>query len=242
VNYAIESQNLTRYFKKFCAVDHLDLRVRSGEIYGLLGPNGAGKTTAIKMFCGLLRPSAGEMGLLGGKVPDRSIKSRIGYMPQETALYQGLSIHQNLAFFGEIHGMPKKSILEREKELLSFVDLAGWRDALVQTLSGGMKHRASLACALIHQPMLLFLDEPTVGVDPRLRVSFWEYFHTLKARGITILITTHYMDEARHCDRVGFMREGKLIAEGSPDELLNSTGTTSLEDAFLACAAGGNGR
>ncbi len=239
MTYAIETRSLSKFFKKFCAVDMLDLRVNQGEIYGLLGPNGAGKTTAIKMFCSLLRPTGGEIYLLNKKIPDRATGALTGYMPQDTALYQGLTVHQNISFFGEIFGLPKKLLLEREEMLLSFVDLAEWRDTLVQHLSGGMKHRVSLACTLIHQPKILFLDEPTVGVDPLLRISFWDYFHRLKEQGVTILITTHYMDEARRCDRVGFMRDGKLIAEGRPDDLLGKTGTSSLEDAFLAFAGSG---
>lgn len=138
-----------------------------------------------------------------------------------------------MEFYGELFGIKNAKIKEKEKDLLKFVDLYDWRNELVQNLSGGMKHRASLACTLIHDPPLLFLDEPTVGVDPELRVLFWDYFTKLKEEGITILITTHYMDEARRCDRVGFMNKGKLIAENSPEELLIQAGVDSLEDAFL---------
>ncbi|MBN2028119.1 MAG: ABC transporter ATP-binding protein [Actinobacteria bacterium] len=237
----VETRGLVKRYGKFTAVDHLDLRVRKGEIYGLLGPNGAGKTTTIKILCGLLKMSGGEAYVDGRQVPDMRISAEIGYMPQETALYLGLTVHQNIAFFGEIFGLSKREIGEREKELLDFIGLPEWRNEIVGNLSGGMKHRVSLACALIHTPPLLLLDEPTVGVDPQLRVSFWSYFNDIKGQGRTIVITTHYMDEAGHCDRIGFMHNGKLIAEGRPDELLSLTETDNLEDAFMSFA-GESGR
>ena len=232
--YAIETKNLTRKFGAFTALDSLNLSIESGAIHGLLGPNGAGKTTAIKILCGLLRASSGEAYIFGKKVPDRSVLPRIGYMPQETALYLELSVHHNLALYGEVYGMSRSRIAEREKELLKFIALEKWRDEPVSNLSGGMKHRVSLACSMIHEPKLLFLDEPTVGVDPELRASFWEYFNTLKRKEITIVLTTHYMDEAQHCDRIGLLRLGRLIAEGAPGEITRQTNTTNLEDAFLA--------
>jgi len=230
---AVETKNLIKKFGAFTAVNNLNLKVRKGEIYGLLGPNGAGKTTTIKMLCNLLAITSGEAHVLERKIPDKSISPSIGYMPQETALYLALTVHQNMEFYGELFGLDKDKIKEKEKTLLKFIDLEKWRDALVVNLSSGMKHRVSLACALMHEPELLFLDEPTIGIDPELRASFWEYFGELKDRRITILITTHYMDEARHCDRIGLMREGRLIAEGTPKELLQMTKTESLEDAFL---------
>lgn len=233
MEYVIETDHLCKKFGKFTAVDELTLEVHKGEIYGLLGPNGAGKTTVIKMLCSLLTPTSGEAYIFKKKMPDKSIAPLIGYMPQETALYLGLTVHQLLQFYGEIFELDKNTIKERENTLLSFVDLEKWKKSLISTLSSGMRHRISLACALIHEPSLLFLDEPTVGVDPELRVSFWEHFRTLKEKGVTILITTHYMDEAQHCDTIGFMRRGELIAEGPPQELLKKTGTNSLEDAFV---------
>jgi ABC-2 type transport system ATP-binding protein len=233
MDYAIKTSSLTKEFGDFKAVNDLNLKVKKGEIYGLLGPNGAGKTTTIKILSGLLTPTSGEAYILGNKIPDKKIASAIGYMPQETALYVGLTVHQNMKFYGKLFGIKNSKIKEKEKELLEFVDLYNWRNELVQNLSGGMKHRASLACTLIHEPELLFLDEPTVGVDPELRISFWDYFNELKDKGITILITTHYMDEARRCDMVGFMNKGKLIAESTPEELLIKARTDSLEDAFL---------
>lgn len=233
MEYAIKTSDLSKNFGDFEAVNNLNLQVQKGEIYGLLGPNGAGKTTTIKILGGLLAPTSGDVYVLGDKIPDKNAASNIGYMPQETALYVGLTVHQNMEFYAKLFGIKKSDIKEKEKDLLDFVDLYDWRNELVQNLSGGMKHRASLACTLIHNPPLLFLDEPTVGVDPELRISFWNYFNKLKNEGTTILITTHYMDEARRCDRVGFMNRGKLIAESTPRELLIKTGTDSLEDAFL---------
>ncbi len=229
---------LTKRFGNFTAVDKLNLKVREGEIYGLLGPNGSGKTTTIKMLTGLLKITVGEAYVLNKKVPDNSIAAEIGHMPQEIALYQGITVHENLEFFGEIFGLDNGTIKKREKELLKFIDLEKWRDELVQNLSGGMKHRVSLICTLIHEPKLLFLDEPTVGVDPELRESFWNHFHELRNNGKTILITTHYMDEARHCDRIGFMRHGRIIIEDTPQKILKLSKTESLEDAFLRYSAG----
>jgi ABC-2 type transport system ATP-binding protein len=231
--YVIETSSLTKKFGDFIALDNLNLNIRKGEVYGLIGPNGAGKTTTIRLLCGLVKYNSGEAFVLGKRIPNNTIASKIGYMPQETALYEGLSVKQNMKFFGEIFSLNKTSINERIDDLLKFIDLEKWKEELVGNLSGGMKHRVSLACTLIHEPDILFLDEPTVGVDPELRVSFWEYFNNLKEKGTTILITTHYMDEAKHCDRIGFMKSGRLIAEDDPLKILETSGKTSLEDAFL---------
>ena len=233
MDYAIYTSSLTKEFGDFKALNGLNLKVKRGEIYGLLGPNGAGKTTIIKVLCGLLKSSSGEAKVLGENVNHKNIASNIGYMPQETALYVGLTVHQNMKFYGKLFGMKDELIEQRESKLLNFVDLNKWKNELVQNLSGGMKHRVSLACTLMHEPELLFLDEPTVGVDPELRISFWDYFNNLKKYGTTILITTHYMDEAKRCDRIGFMNHGELIAEGKPQEILEKSKTESLEDAFL---------
>ncbi len=158
-------------------------------------------------------------------------------MPQDTAIYLDNTVHENLLFFGGIYGMTKEQLEKKEQEMLAFVNLQDWRDSLVSTLSGGMKHRLSLACALIHEPTLIFLDEPTVGVDPELRATFWGYFESLAQKGVTVIITTHYMDEADHCSRVGLLRQGHLIADGRPNELKEKTGTRSLEEAFLFLTA-----
>jgi ABC-2 type transport system ATP-binding protein len=234
----VEINQLTKTFGKFTAVDTLDLTIYKGEIYGLLGPNGSGKTTIIKMLSGLLKPTTGSAKIFGKTLPCKSVMNTIGYMPQETAIYLDNTVHENLSFFGRVYDLSTEHLEKREKEMLQFVDLSRWRDALVSTLSGGMKHRLSLACALIHEPTLVFLDEPTVGVDPELRSTFWGYFEKMTQKGITVIITTHYMDEASHCTRVGLLRQGKLIADGAPQELKKSTGTTSLEDVFLTLAGG----
>jgi len=238
-SFAVEMKGLTKKFGSFTAVDNLNLSIEKGTVHGLLGPNGAGKTTAIKILCGLLKPSGGEGFVLGKKVPDRSILHDIGYMPQETALYLDLTVHGNLTLYGELFGLSKSRIAEREKDLLDFVALQKWKDSLVSNLSGGMKHRVSLACSMIHEPKLLFLDEPTVGVDPELRASFWEYFDLLKKRSVTIVLTTHYMDEAQHCDRIALLRQGQLLAEGTPADVIKSAGAANLEGAFLALAKRG---
>ena len=235
---AVETKNLTKLFGNLRAVDKLNLSIKQGTIYGFLGPNGAGKTTTIKMLCGLLKPTSGQARVLNKDVSSQGVEELIGYMPQETALYINLTIHQNLQLFGELFGLSKEEIIQRETELLELIDLVDWRDKRVEELSGGMKHRASLACSLIHEPEVLFLDEPTVGVDPDLRASFWDYFLGLKNQGTTLLITTHYMDEARNCDTIGLLDRGDLIAEGSHTDLLEETKTDSLEEAFLTYTKG----
>ena len=236
---AVETHQLVKKFGSFTAVDNLNLRIERGETYGMLGPNGSGKTTTIKILCGLLKITDGEAFVLGKKAGAPPIAPRIGYMPQETALYLDLTVHDNLRLFGEIYGMSKVDIEREEANLLQFINLEKWRNAPISTLSGGMRHRVSLACSMLHNPELLFLDEPTVGVDPELRASFWDYFEALRKRGVTVIITTHYMDEAHHCSKVGLLREGQLIAEGTPEEITKSAGARSLEDAFLSLARRG---
>ena len=235
-NPIVETDNLTKKFGKLTAVNSLNLLIEEGEIYGLLGPNGSGKTTTIKMLCGLLRPTSGHTKVFNQIITRKSAMQDIGYMPQETAVYLDNTVHENLFLFGQIYGMKKHEIIEKENSILKFVDLVDRRDEIVSNLSGGMKHRLSLACALIHEPRVLFLDEPTVGVDPKLRETFWHYFNIISKKGKTILITTHYMDEANHCSKVGFLRQGRLIAEGKPNILKEQTNTDSLEDTFLTLA------
>jgi len=233
---AIHTHRLRKEFGALVAVDDLDLRVGQGFLYGMIGPNGSGKTTAIKMLVGLLRPTAGKAFVLGERVPIKENISKIGYMPQEMAIYTDLTIHENLEFFSRLYSMDAELFAKREQELLKVIDLEDRRDSLVSQLSGGMRHRTSLACALIHDPQIVFLDEPTVGVDPELRVGFWKYFADLKARGKTVIMTTHYMDEALRCDIVGMMRLGKLIGEGPPNDLMTMTSTGDLESAFIKMA------
>ncbi len=232
--YAVRTDKLRKEFDGLVAVDDLNLRIRKGVLYGMIGPNGSGKTTTIKMLMGIQRPTKGSGEILGECAPVKAAVAKVGYMPQEMAVYYDLSIHENLQLFAELYSVSKEEFAKREKELLDMIDLAGRKDSAVSTLSGGMRHRVSLACTLIHDPEILFLDEPTVGVDPELRAGFWDYFSKLKSKGKTIIMTTHYMDEAVRCDIVGMMRGGRLIAEGTPADLMAATSTKNLEEAFLA--------
>ena len=243
MGYAVEASSLTKTYRDLVAVDHLDCAIGEGEIYGLVGPNGAGKTTLVKMLVGILRPDEGEVTVLGKSIGDRKVKSRIGYMPQEVAVYQDLTAEQNVAFFAKVMGVPKQVIAERVSKALALVGLEEKRKTLAVELSGGMQHRLSLACSIVHDPSVLFLDEPTVGVDPELRIAFWQYFSRLVEEGKTILITTHYMAEASRCTRVGMMHRGRLIAEDEPSRLAGRVGAKDLEEAFLLYAReSGEGR
>ncbi|MBS3736645.1 ABC transporter ATP-binding protein [Candidatus Bipolaricaulota bacterium] len=235
---AVETTDLTKKYGTLKAVDGLNLSINNSTIYGFLGPNGAGKTTTIKLLCGLLKPTSGQARVLNRDISSNGFEELIGYMPQETALYVNLTIGQNLQLYGELYDLDRDEIAKRKEELLELIDLVDWKDTRVEELSGGMKHRASLACSLIQEPKVLFLDEPTVGVDPDLRASFWDYFLGLMDQGTTLLITTHYMDEARNCDTIGMLDKGDLIAEGSYADHLEETGTDSLEDAFLKYTKG----
>lgn len=223
------------------ALDGLSLQVGRGELYGFLGPNGAGKTTAIRALLGLTALDAGRAQLFGVDAPARSVIHRVGFVPQEPALYRDLTVGENLELFADVFGLDRARWDERFAYVLNFVHLGDKRRSVVRNLSGGMVRRASIAIAMVHDPDLLVLDEPTVGIDPELRAAFWDHFAQLKAAGKSILITTHYIDEARRCDRVGFVREGKLVAEGTPDGLLAATRTASLEDAFLSFVRRGAG-
>lgn len=231
--YVVRTSGLCKAFGQIEAVVDLDLRIPRGCVYGLIGPNGSGKTTIIRILNGLLRESSGEAWLLDEMVPVSSNLHRIGYMPQEMAIYTDLTVHENLELFAGMYSISRESSRRRADALLDMISLRDRGDSLVATLSGGMKHRVSLACALVHDPELVFLDEPTVGVDPELRVGFWDYFSELKEAGKTVVLTTHYMDEAVRCDRVGMMRLGRMIAEDTPEGLMASTGASNLEDAFL---------
>jgi len=232
---AIAVSNLTFNYGSQKVIDELSLEVPGGISFGLLGPNGAGKTTLIRLLVGLLKARAGTILTLGKK-PSPRIAHLIGYMPQLPSLYGELSVIQNVEFFARIYGLrDRKQRTQRVEAVIKLVDLWGHRRKSVTNLSGGMRQRASLACAIVHNPPLLFLDEPTVGLDPELRVTFWEYFSALTRQGATLIISSHTMDDAAHCDRLAFMRDGRVIALGSPDELRQATGRSqaTLEDAFL---------
>ena len=238
MEYVVEALSLSKRYGDVVAVDRLELAVAEGEIYGLIGPNGAGKTTLVKMLVGILRPDRGEARVLGKPTTDKDVKASIGYMPQERAIYQDLTVEENIAFFGRIMGVPRSRLDEQVSRAIELVGLEEKRKTVAMELSGGMQHRLSLACSVVHDPSLLFLDEPTVGVDPELRATFWLYFSRLAQEGKTILITTHYMAEASECMRVGMMRRGRLIAQGEPGELARKVGATDLEDAFLRYSEG----
>lgn len=229
----IQTKGLVKTFGKLRVVDGLNLEIRLGQLYGLLGPNGCGKTTTIRMILGLLEITDGWAEVLGTRIPNKELMAKIGYMPQETAVYRELTIHDNLELFGHMYEVPLDQMARREKDLLELVELTDWRDSMAGNLSGGMMHRLSLACALMHDPEVMFLDEPTVGVDPELRDNLWHHFQDLCKKGKTIILTTHYIEESRHCDLVGLMREGRIIAQDRPRELMRKAGTDTLEDAFL---------
>lgn len=230
-------QRLVKDFGKNRAVDNLDMTITAGETYGLIGPNGSGKTTLIRMLSGLVKPTSGTITIMDMHVPNTRIFKHIGYMTQMSALYLDLSAQENLQFFSGIYGLKGKERYQRIQEVLERVDLADRANDIVGNFSGGMKQRLSLACALVHNPRLVLLDEPTVGVDPELRLSFWEHFAQLNREGVTIIVSTHHLDEASHCTRLGLMRSGKLIAQDTPLELLRQSGKNSMEEAFLYFAS-----
>lgn len=215
------------------ALDGVSLDVAAGETFGMIGPNGSGKTTLIRILLGITRASGGEARVLGRAMPNRKVARQIGYMSQASALYSDLSVTENLAFFGALYGLRGAKLKRRIDETLALVDLTERRKSLVSTLSGGMRQRISLGIALIHEPKLLFLDEPTVGIDPELRVEFWDYFATLNARGVTILVSTHILDEAKRCHRLALLRFGKLLALDTPAGMLQASGQVDFDAAFL---------
>ena len=231
---AVIASGVRKRFGALEALAGLDLEVRTGEIYGLLGPNGSGKTTFIRCVAGLLRPDGGTLTVLGRTPREAVAAGRIGYMTQAAALYGDLSVHENLAFFARLEGVDDAD--GRIERALRTVDLLDRTRSIVSTLSGGMRTRVSLAAALLHEPDLLLLDEPTVGVDPVQRQEFWTHFRALAARGVTLLVSSHVMDEASRCDRLGLLRAGHLLAEGTAADLVARTGARDLEAAFLALA------
>lgn len=221
---SVEVHQLTRNFGDFTAVDQISFYIPKGEIFGLLGPNGAGKTTTIRMLCGLLKPTGGEARVLGFDVADQSeqVKRNIGYMSQKFSLYNDLTVYENLWFYANLYGIQKERIKERIEELIEMAGLGGHEKQLTHNLSGAWRQRLALACAIVHEPPMLFLDEPTAGVDPVSRREFWELIYTMAGQGVSVLATTHYMDEAEFCNVIGMMYRSRLIALNDPDSLKNN--------------------
>lgn len=243
--YVIQAENLTRYFGDFLAVDHVSFKIKPGEVVGYLGPNGSGKTTTIRMLLGLLRPSDGSASVLGYDVVSQSepLRARVGYMSQKFALYFDLTVHENLAFYAGVYGIRDRVRID---QVIDLVGLRGQENQRVAGLSTGWRQRLALATAIVHEPRLLFLDEPTSGVDPRARRAFWDLIYELVEHGVTALVTTHYMDEAEYCNRVGIMRNGRLLAFDTPsalktealpglawDVLLEGTSETGMQASSL---------
>jgi ABC-2 type transport system ATP-binding protein len=219
--FAVVLKDVVKRFGDFVAVDHISLEINSGEIFGFLGPNGAGKSTTIRMLCGLLMPTSGKGWVHGLDILTQSetIKAKLGYMSQRFSLYDDLRVEENMAFFGGIYGLAGQACQKRSEEVLSLTGLTERRRSLTRELPTGLKQRLALGCALLHKPPIIFLDEPTSGVDPGTRRNFWDLIYTLGDDGITVFVTTHYMEEAEYCNKIGLIDHGQLIALGSPGEL-----------------------
>ena len=221
MEYAIEISHLTKKFGNFTAVKDVSFNVKKGEVFGFLGPNGSGKTTVIRMLMGLISPTSGTGKVLGYDISKdfQGIKEEIGYMSQKFSLYEDLTVEENLDFYGGAYGIPHDKLKERKKEILKMADLEGRENMITSNLSGGWKQRLALGCAIIHEPKILFLDEPTGGVDPIARRDFWDLIYSLSDQGVTILVTTHYMDEAEHCNTIGFIYYGNLLTLDTPNNM-----------------------
>ena len=241
MNFSIETNNLTKKFGSYTAVDHINVSVKQGEIFGFLGANGAGKTTAIRMLCGLLTPSSGSGQVAGFDIMKETskIRSRIGYMSQKFSLYPDLVVRDNLKLFGSLYGLAKTALEQRIAEMSGMLGLADLLPRVTGTLPWGWQQRLSLACANLHKPQILFLDEPTGSVDPVSRRNFWELIQSLSETGTTIFVTTHHMDEAEYCHRISIMISGKIAAIDSPQALKDQNHCDTLLDAFLAIVEGG---
>ena len=233
--YSIVVSGLTKKFGDFVAVNSVSFRVGKGEIFGFLGANGAGKSTTIRMLCGLLAPTSGEATVGGFPVGDQpeKVKERIGYMSQKFSLYEDLTVMENIRFFGGIYGLSRSRIRTRLPWILDMAGLRGREDTLTRELAGGWKQRLALGCALLHEPEIVFLDEPTGGVDPVSRRRFWDLIYDLSVKKVTVFVTTHYLDEAEYCHRIMLMDAGEIIAGGSPRELKDKYELTTLEDVFI---------
>jgi ABC-2 type transport system ATP-binding protein len=229
--YAVELNNLTRRFGDFTAVNNISLQIRQGAIYGFLGPNGSGKSTTIRMLCGLLEPTSGGGSVLGLDIhrDSEALRHKIGYMSQKFSLYEDLTVMENLQFYAGMYSLPPEKERLRIQEMLALADLESREREMVANLSGGWKQRLALGCAILHNPPILFLDEPTGGVDPKSRRMFWDIIYGLSLQGTTVMVTTHFMDEAEHCDEIGFIFEGNLIASDTPDNLKKILPGTLLE-------------
>ena len=237
-NHIIEVENLVKKFGSFVANDHLNFFVRKGEIFGFLGANGAGKTTLIRMLCGLLMPSSGTATIAGFDIYKQSehIKQNIGYMSQKFSLYDDLTIGENIEFYGGIYYLSDQKIAERREALLGELNLHNLADSMTRDLPMGFKQRLALGCAMLRDPPVLFLDEPTSGVDPKARRSFWNLIYETSAKGKTIFVTTHFMDEAEYCHRLSIMRDGQVIALASPGELKEKYNKKTMQDVFIRIA------
>ena len=237
-NRVIYTENLTKRFGNFTAVDHISFEVEKGEIFGFLGANGAGKTTAMRMLCGLSHPTSGKGSVAGfdiAREPEK-VKQNIGYMSQKFSLYEDLKVWENLRLFGGIYGMKDKKIVSKTNEILQELGLEKERETLVKSLPLGWKQNLSFSVSIFHEPKVVFLDEPTGGVDPVTRRQFWELIYQAAERGITVFVTTHYMDEAEYCDRVSIMVDGKIEALDSPKNLRQQFGATTMDDVFQQLA------
>jgi ABC-2 type transport system ATP-binding protein len=233
--YAVYAHGLTRKFGDFVAVDHVDLAVKPKEIFGFLGANGAGKTTTIRMLCGLLSPSDGEAWVGGFSIATSAdaIKRRIGYMSQKFSLYNDLTIAENLEFYGGVYGLTPQKITERTEQLATRLGLSDYLRRLPSALPLGYKQRLALGCSVLHEPKILFLDEPTGGVDPVARRKFWDLIYELADGGATVFVTTHYMDEAEYCGRVSIMDKGRIVALDAPDVLKKTYDAANMQEVFL---------
>jgi len=234
----IEVRDLVKMFGSFCANDHLTFDVYKGEIFGFLGANGAGKTTAMKIICGLSHPTSGKVAVAGYDIytQQEQIKRNIGYMSQKFSLYEDLTVYENLRFFAGIYGLGRKDIRRKADKLFEKLDIADYRDKLVAEIPLGWKQKIAFSVAIFHQPKIVFLDEPTGGVDPLTRRQFWDMIYEAAKDGITIFVTTHYMDEAEYCDRVSIMVDGKIAALDTPQKLKQQFGAGNMEEVFLSLA------